>query len=164
MRIPVGRIIRTDMGMQKWGMVLYLVINPPIICQNCNEVVFEWRSNWEKVFCPCCDNEIKHRDYLPCPVCGEMDYHSLRVVHNNNFHYDSVSGQVTQYCDKRGKVINMCGKSIMKQIKNQSIILLTAKESQDVKRKIVWTGSDDYDPIKPMPQQIINQFPYDEQE
>ena len=58
----------------------------------------------------------------------------------------------------------MCGKSIMKQIKNQSLILLTAKESQDIKRKIVWTGSDDYDPVKPMPIQIINKFPYNEQE
>jgi hypothetical protein len=32
MRIPVGRIIRTDMGNDKWGIILYMVINPPIIC------------------------------------------------------------------------------------------------------------------------------------
>jgi hypothetical protein len=41
---------------------------------------------------------------------------------------------------------------------------MTAKQSQDIKRKLVWTGIMDYDPTKPMPQWIIDKFPYDEQE
>ncbi len=40
MQIPVGRIIWTDMGTNKWGRVIYMVINPPIICETCNSVIF----------------------------------------------------------------------------------------------------------------------------
>lgn len=164
MRIPVGRIIRADMGDDKWGRVLYMVVNPPIVCETCGSVVFEWRSTAGDVICPDCGNVIRTREYCPCPVCGGDDYHTLRVVHNNNWHYDSVSGEVTEYCDKRGVVMNRCGKSLMDDFKHQRIYLLTARESQDIKRKITWTGSDDYDPLKPMPQWIIDKFSYDMQE
>jgi hypothetical protein len=33
------------MGAHKWGVVLYMVVNPPIICETCGAVVFEWRSS-----------------------------------------------------------------------------------------------------------------------
>lgn len=164
MRIPVGRIIRTDMGNDKWGMVLYMVINPPIICETCGAAVFEWRSSEEQVICPACENVIKQRNYLSCPTCGQDDYHTLRVVNNNNWQYDSITGQVTQYCDKRGIVLDMCGKSIQKDIKSQKLQLMTSKQTQDIKRKLVWTGSMDYQPTKPMPQWVIDKFPYDAQE
>ena len=162
-RIQQGRIIRTDTGYEKWGIVLYMVINPPIICETCGSVIFQWRQIDGVLICPDCENVVTKRDYFPCPFCGQNDYHTLRVVHNNNWHYDSITGQVTQYCDKKGQVLNLCGKSLMEQIKNQSIVLMTAKESQDMKRKILWTRSDDYDPVKPMPQWVIDAFPYDKQ-
>lgn len=164
MNIPVGRIIRTDMGDEKWGVVLYMVVNPPIICETCGSVVFEWRSNEGQVFCPDCENIIATREYYPCPDCGQNDYHTLRVVNNNNWHYDSVTGQITEYCDKRGTVINVCGKSLMKDIKNQKVKLMNPVESQNIKRKLVWTGIMDYDSCKPIPQWIIDKFPYDAQE
>lgn len=164
MRIPVGRIIRTDMGYDKWGAVLYMVVQPPIICETCNSVVYEWRSNSGEVICPACNNVITHRDYFPCPVCGGDDYHTLRIVSNNNWHYDSVTGQVTQYCDKQGIVLNVCGKSIMNDIKHQFVCLMTPKQSQNIKRKLVWTGSMEYDSTKLMPQSIIDAYPYDAQE
>jgi hypothetical protein len=75
-----------------------------------------------------------------------------------------VSGEVTEYCDKRGVVINVCGKSLMNDIKSQKVTLMNANQSQDIKRKLVWTGVMDYDPTKPMPQWIIDKFPYGEQE
>jgi hypothetical protein len=40
MRIPAGRIIRTDMGDERWGVVLYMVIQPPVICETCQSVIF----------------------------------------------------------------------------------------------------------------------------
>ena len=45
MNIPVGRIIQVDMGAEKWGRVVYLVINPPIVCETCDSVIFEWKSS-----------------------------------------------------------------------------------------------------------------------
>lgn len=164
MRIPVGRIIRVDMGMDKWGVVLYMVVNPPIVCEHCNTVVFEWRSSAGDVICPDCGKVIRTRFYYPCPVCHGNDYHTLRVVNNNNWHYDSTMGEVIEYNDRKGTVMNICGKSLMEDFKYQRMFLLTAKESQDVKRKIMWTGSDDYDSRKPMPQSIIDMFPYNAQE
>lgn len=164
MNIPVGRILRTDMGSDKWGVVLYMVVNPPIVCETCGSVIFEWRSSQENVICPDCENIVNERNYYKCPDCGENDYHTLRVVNNNNWHYDSITGEVTQYCDKRGIVINVCGKSLMKDIKQQKVTLMNAHQSQDIKRKLVWTGIMDYDSTKPMPQWIIDKFPYDAQE
>lgn len=164
MRLPVGRILRTDMGTDKWGIVLYMVVNPPIICQTCGSVIFEWRSSEQNVICPSCEKIITHRDYFNCPTCQQDDYHTLRVVNNSNWNYDSTTGEVTEYCDKKGVVINICGKSLQKDIKSQKIQLMTAKQSQDIKRKLVWTGIMDYDSTKPMPQWIIDRFPYNEQE
>ena len=40
---------------------------------------------------------------------------------------------------------------------------MSSKQSQIIKRKLVWTSSMDYDPSKPMPQEIIDMFPYDKQ-
>lgn len=164
MNIPVGRIIRTDMGMDKWGRVLYMVVNPPIVCEHCDTVVFEWRSSLGDVICPDCGNVIRTRFYYPCPHCHGNDYHTLRVVNNDNWHYDSTRGEVNEYNDKKGVVLNICGKLLMDDFKHQRMFLLTARESQDVKRKIAWTGSDDYEPGKPMPRDIIDRFPYESQE
>ena len=161
--IPVGRLIWTDMGADKWGRVLYMVVNPPIVCCCCGAVVFEWRSEGGDTHCPNCGCRMCRKIYFPCPVCGEMDYHTLRVVSNNNWSYDSATGEVIEYCDKRGRSVNVCGKSLEDDIRHQRLRLLSAKETQDVKRKIVWTSSMDYDPTKPMPQAIIDQFPYDAQ-
>ena len=159
MNIPVGRIIQIDMGSDKWGSVVYMVVNPPIICEHCDSVVYEWRSSVGDVVCPDCGNIIRHRDYLPCPICGDMDYHCLRVVCNNNWHYDSTNDEVIDYNDKAGRIIYVCGRQLLYEIKKQLLVLLTPNESALVKRKLVWTSSDDYDPAKPMPQAIIDKFP-----
>ena len=173
MNIPVGRIIYVDMGEDKWGRVLYMVVRPPIVCEHCDAVIFEWRETCFDedaglyvpcdVVCPDCGNVVKDRFYYPCPRCHGNDYHTLRVVNNNNWYYDSTSGYVNEYNDKKGKTISVCGRSLMDDIKHQRMHLLTARESQDVKRKVAWTGCDDYDPTKPIPQSIIDQFPYDAQ-
>lgn len=164
LRIPVGRLLWTDMGQDKWGRVLYMVVNPPIVCCCCGAAVFEWRSSDPEVICPGCGCRICKKRFLPCPKCGGMDYHTLRVVNNNNWCYDSVTGQVIEYCDRRGTAVSMCGKSIEADIRSGRLRLLSAKESQDRKRMIVWTGSMDYAPQKPMPQEIIDRFPYSAQE
>ena len=164
MKIPVGRILSVDMGDNRWGRVLYMVVQPPIVCEHCDTVVFEWRSSAGDVICPECGNVIMERFYYPCPRCGGNDYHTLRIVNNNNWHYDSTSGEVNEYNDQKGRVMNICGKLLMEDIKQQRMCLMTARESQDIKRKITWTGSDDYVAGKPMPQSIIDMFPYSAQE
>lgn len=141
-----------------------MVINPPIVCQTCQTIVQGWKSSKGDVICPDCGNIIYHRDYLPCPQCNEMDYYSLIIVNNNNWHYDSVTNEVTDYNDKKGVMFNICGKRLEKDINEQNIQLMSAKVSQDIKRKIYWTSIDDYDPTKPMPQYIIDKFPYDKQD
>ena len=158
MIIPAGRILMTDTGHGKWGRVVYMTVNPPIVCENCNAVVFEWRSSGGDVVCPECGKTIKDRFYYPCPHCHGDDYHSLRVVNNNNWHYDSTTGEVTEYNDKKGVVLNVCGKELMEDIRHNRVTLLTEREGNEVKRKIIWTSSDDYDSSKPMPQEIRDMF------
>lgn len=158
MRIEPGRIIRTDMGQEKWGSVIYMVVNPPIICETCNAVVFEWRQNDGEVICPDCGNVIRRREYCPCPTCGGNDYHTLRVVANNNWHYEFLSDTVTEMNDKQGRVINICGKSLQKDIDEQRVTLYNEEQSKEIKRKILWTSSMDYDPEKKMPEDIKKSF------
>lgn len=158
MNIPVGRIIQVDMGAERWGRVVYLVINPPIVCETCDSVVFEWKSSDEQVICPSCQNVINERFYAPCPYCGDNDFVSLRVVNNNNFHYDSHSGEVTEYNDQYGRTINVCGKNLDKEIKEGKVKLLSEQDSNKVKQKILWTSQDDYDPTKPIPDWIKDKF------
>ena len=145
------------MGAEKWGRVVYLVINPPIVCETCDAVVFEWKTT-EQVVCPACQNLITKRFYAPCPHCGDNDFVSLRVVNNNNFHYDSHSGEVTEYNDQCGRLVNVCGKSLEKEIKQGKVKLLSEQDSRKVKQKILWTSLDDYDPTKPMPDWIKDKF------
>ena len=59
--------------------------------------------------------------------------------------------------------MSYCGKALMDDIRSGRMTLLSAKDSQDVKRRIIWTGSSDYDSTKQMPQSIIDQFPYSAQ-
>ena len=158
MDIPVGRLLTVDMGQDKWGKVIYMVINPPIVCEHCCSVIYEWKSSDEGVICPECENIIKHRDYYPCPKCGNIDYMSLRVVNNNNWQYDSVTGEVIEYNDKAGFVINICKKELEKEILTHKIILLSEKDSVNVKRKILWTSSNDYKPGQPIPDWIKEKF------
>lgn len=152
------------MGSDKWGRVLYMVVNPPIVCEHCGTVVFEWRSSEGDVVCPDCGRVIRDRFHYPCPRCHGDDYHTLRVVNNNNWHFDSTRGEVNEYNDKEGAVMNVCGKSLMEDFKSQRMFLLTARESQDIKRKLTWAMSDDYDSRKLMPQSIVDRFPYNAQE
>ena len=160
MDIQIGRLLYVDMGQDKWGRVIYMVINPPIVCEHCNSVVFEWKSSAEQTICPDCGNVIEQRNYYPCPKCGELDYMTLRVVNNTNWHYDSTTGEVTEYNDKAGFTINTCRKELEKAINKHEIRLFSEKESAAVKRKILWTSLDEYEPGKPMPEWIKEKFPY----
>lgn len=162
MYIPVGRILWVDTGDQKWGKVLYMVANPPIVCETCNSVVFDWRSS-EDVICPVCESIVEERFYYPCPKCGEQDYMTLRVVNNNNWHYDSTTGLVNEYNDKLGFSINVCSKDLQKEIDKQLIRLYSVKDTVDTKRKILWTSQDEYDSTKPIPEWIKEQFKYEDQ-
>lgn len=164
MNIPIGRLLWIDMGQAKWGRVLYMVVQPPIVCETCNSVIFEWRSSVEMLLCPACDNEVVERDYYPCPHCGELDYMTLRVVNNNNWGYDFVSGDITEYNDKAGFVINTCGKELRKEISEGKIVLLSARDTVNTKRRLTWTFNDNYDASKPMPDWIIEKLPYDGQD
>ena len=67
---------------------------------------------------------------------------------------------VTEYNDKAGFTINTCRKELEKAINKHEIRLFSEKESAAVKRKILWTSLDEYEPGKPMPEWIKEKFPY----
>lgn len=160
MEIPWGRILELDMGAQKWGRVLYLVIKPTLICSVCGFKINNWRKDSEGyIVCPYCE-QVTDENYEICK-CGEHDQMRLRVVQNNNFGLDA-DGMV-ELNDKVGKGISVCKKELEKEIEEHKIRLLNAKESVDKKRLIEWTSSDDYDPVKPMPDWIIEKWKYENQ-
>lgn len=163
MSIPIGRILFVDMGSDRWGGVLYMIVNHPIICETCNSVIFDWRST-DIVICPNCENDVLLRDYYPCPKCGEYDYLTMRVVNNNNWYYDSSNERVNEYNDKAGFVINACEKDLIKEIREGKITLYSARQSVDAKRKLLWINQDEYDPTKSIPEWINEQFKYEDQQ
>lgn len=164
MNIPIGRLLWIDTGDRKWGRVLYMAVNPPIVCETCNTVIFDWLSLTEQLICPSCENVVIERNFCPCIRCNEMDYMTLRVVNNNNWGYDFISGQVTEYNDKAGFTINVCKKELVKEITSGKIHLLSAKDTVNVKRKLMWTFQDEYDSTKSIPEWIIEKFKYEDQE
>ena len=163
MQIPLGRVLQVDMGSQKWGMILYLVIKPTLICNNCGQKINNWRKDKNGyICCPYC-YKLTEQIYQKCPYCNEYDLMRLRVIQSDNWGIDN-----QQYIEARnskvGRGISLCKKQLQKQIKTGKIRLLSAKESVDKKRLIQWSRRDDYDPSKPIPEQIIQYWKYQEQQ
>lgn len=162
MEIPLGRILEVDLGIDKWGMTLYLVIKPTLICDICGERINNWRKD-ENGYIECSNCEdFTTQQYLPCPYCKDNDLMRLRVIQNNNWGIDN-DGHLTQLNDKVGKGLNICKKELQKEIKSGKIRLLSAKQSVDKKRLIEWSMRIDYDPSKEMPQDIIDYWKYENQ-
>ena len=162
MDIPLGRILQVDRGETKWGMILYLVVKPTLNCTNCGEQINDWGKDENGfIFCHYCQ-DITQQNYLKCTKCGEDDLMRLRVIQSDNWSID-LEGNIQQRNDKVGKGISICKKQLQKEIKNGKIKLLSAKESVDKKRLIQWSCRIDYDPTKPMPQDIIDYWKYENQ-
>lgn len=162
MQIPLGRIIFTDLGINKWGRTLYLVIKPTLECTNCGYHINNWKKEQDGfIYCPNC-NSVTEQNYVRCK-CGQYDLIRLRVIQNNNWGVDN-EGVVTELNDKIGHGISQCKKELQKQIKQGGLKLLSAKQSVDKKRLIAWTSSDDYQPGKPIPDEIIEYWRYEDQE
>ena len=162
MNIPLGRLLEIDMGQNKWGRVLYMVIRPTIVCPTCESNINNWRKDENGVLiCPFCDEVIFDEKYEQCQ-CGEYDQMRLRVVQNNNF--GLFEDEMIELNDKIGKGLSICKKELQKQIKQHKIRLLSAKQTVNRKRLIEWTSCDDYDPVKSMPDWIIEKWKYENQD
>lgn len=162
MQIPLGRILQVDMGIQKWGMILYLVIKPTLICDNCGQKINNWRKDENGyIWCYNCQ-QITTQNYQKCPYCNDDDLMRLRVIQSDNWGVD-IQQNLELRNSKVGRGISICKKQLQKQIKAGKIRLLSAKESVDKKRLIQWSSRDDYDPSKPIPQQIIQYWRYQDQ-
>jgi len=55
MQIPLGRILFIDMGIERWGRVLYMVVRSPIRCTNCGTKIDDWKKD--------------EQGYIECPYC-----------------------------------------------------------------------------------------------
>lgn len=162
MQIPLGRIIFTDLGINKWGRTLYMVVKPTLQCTVCGYHINNWKKDQNgDIYCPNC-GRITEQNYVKCS-CGQYDLMRLRVIQNNNWGMDN-QGQVTQLNDKIGHGISQCKKSLQKQIQKGSLTLFSAKQTVDRKRLITWVSSDDYQPGKPIPDNIIQYWKYEDQE
>ena len=164
MNIPLGRLLKIDMGESKWGRVIYIVARPPIICPECNEIIHDWfydENNY--LICPYCETLIEKEIYAPCPYCNDNDLIRLRVVQNNNWGIDN-DGKVYELNDKVYFGLTICKKSLEKDIISGKIKLLSAKETVDCKRMIDWTNSDDYEPGKEIPQSIKDKWKSEDQQ
>lgn len=134
------------------GTLLYMVLKSPIECEHCGFTLLDWDKNEnDEVICPECSRTILEFRKKKCS-CGEEDLVSLIVASNNNFHvsYDGV----TPYEHLINLVKPYCIKSILKEISQGKIRKLSHEEEIYRKRLLIWTGSDDYEPGKPIPQWI----------
>ena len=165
MDIPLGRIIFTDTGVEMWGRVLYMVVNPPIYDNDGFTVIHSWQEEEDgKVYSPNTNEEITNIVYIPCNYCRGDDLMRLRVVQNNNWGLDNPTDEVTEFNDKAYHCINVCKKEVEKEIRSGKITLLNARDSVSKKRKIEWTCNDEYDSSLPMPDWIIQKWNFDDQQ
>ena len=142
----------------EYGETLYMVVNSPIICEHCGKRIIDWELNEErKFFCPKCKEEIVEFSKERC-VCGEIDQASLVVASNNNFCCNT-DGETIPYNHMVNRIFPFCEKSIIDEVKQGKIRLLSKQEANQRKRLLVWTAQNTYEPGKPMPQWIIDQFP-----
>lgn len=143
---------------EKYGETLYMVVNPPIVCEHCCKTIVDWELSEENTFfCPNCKEMIKEFSRKQCS-CGDKDIVSLIVATNNNFCYTPDEG-VIPYNSMVNRIFAICQKSIIEDVENGKIRLLSKEETIYRKRLLTWTAQDEYEPGKPMPQWIIELFP-----
>ncbi len=159
MDIPVGRLIWCDLGSFRGGLTLYLVIRPPILCPSCG-MVNKWRYDPDGILtCIYCESVISDIVPAPCP-CGDDDLMSLRVVQNNDWGLDYVEDQLHEFNNRLGRVVTTCKKRLEKELRSNDMKLLSHKESVERKRMLVWSQQTTFDPTLPIPQWIIDEWPY----
>ena len=140
------------------GETLYMIVHSPIVCEHCGCDIKDWEPNEEnKVYCPECKNIIEKFNHLICR-CGEDDLVSLVIASNNNFCCTS-DGETISYNHMVNKVSSFCKKSIIEDMNKGRIRYLSKEEAVYRKRLLVWTDQPEYEPSKPIPQWIIDQFP-----
>lgn len=144
----------------EFGETLYMVVNPPIVCEHCDFVIIDWELNEQGTFfCPACTEEVKKFQHRLCD-CGEDDMVSLVVAANNNFCCNT-DGETIPYNHMVNRIFPFCRKSIIEDINKGTVRLLSKKQANQKKRLLVWTSQSSYEPGKPIPQWIIDQFPDD---
>ena len=155
MKLNYGDILRVNH--QTLGSALYMVVNPPIVCEHCGRRIEDWCEDENgKVFCPYCSLEVIEFKPFPCP-CGENDMVTLVVAANNNFH-ESNDG-VVGYNHMVNVHYTFCRKSIENDIAEGRIHKCTPQEACQCKRLILWTSQEDFDETKEIPQWIQDTFP-----
>lgn len=178
MRIPLGRLIWVDSGTWEGGCILWMVVRGPYICGLCGGLNHEWfvdLDNNNLLTCGVCGLPVNEWEYAKCGVCGDDDWHGLRIVANNNFGISTDGLDLVTYNDKKGKHLVVCGKDFCPDRRRKKYFsnstskppvfrILSPEETIKRKRKLVWTGSDEYQPGKKMPDWVIEMFPDGSQE
>lgn len=145
-----------QMYSHQMGHVLYMVVNPPIICEHCKNVIHGWEQVQE-FKCPKCDQEIHEFQKQICK-CGEYDLIELVVAADNNFGLQS-DGEMFSYNRLVNRLYCHCLKDVEKEIESGKLKVLTDEEAVMKKRLIAWTSQDNYEPGKEMPKWIEEMFP-----
>lgn len=144
---------------ESMGETLYMVINPPIECEHCGKKIYDWElSENGEYFCPECREKIVEFKPVKCHRCGENDLVSVIVAANNNFGC-SFDGEVTPYNHMVNKISSFCKKEFIKDIEKGKIRYLSKEETIYRKRLLVWTGSNQYEPGKKMPEWVYELIP-----
>lgn len=143
---------------QSTGETLYMVINPPVVCETCKKPIYDWvLDEHESLECPSCGHKVEEFNPTPCS-CGGNDQISLVIAANNNFgcYHD---GEVIPYNHMVNRVVTVCQKSLEKEIRQGKIRILSPEETVYRKRLLAWTAENTYEPGTPMPEWVKKQFP-----
>lgn len=142
----------------EWSSTVLMVVNSEIDCEHCGRTIVDWSLGEDgRLLCPFCGEEIREFRRHPCG-CGEDDLVTLSVAANNNFGSD-LNGGVTPYNEKLNRIVTDCAKALEKQVREGRIHKCSRSEAVDIKRRIVWTSSDEYEPGTDYPQWVKDMIP-----
>lgn len=176
MRLPLGRLIWVDSGDFMGGRCLWMVIRGPFHCGLCGALNMKWfHDEFGNVICQSCGLGVNEYTFALCPHCGEDDWHSIRLVCNNDFGMSMSGDYVKAYNDNVGRVLSVCGKGFDADFRRRNFlsnsharhpeyVILSASETIRRKRLLTWTCSDDYVEGGEMPDWVIDSFPDGSQE
>jgi len=172
MRIPLGRLIWVERGDFFGGQCLWMVTRGPYICELCGGLNMSWFTNIDTglLTCGVCGLGVSSWHYAMCPVCGEDDWHGLRLVSNNDFGMSIGGDDVRVYNDLVGKKQSVCGNEFDRvNIRRNSLRdsvsrkpefkVFSAEETLKRKRLLVWSSSDDYRSDVAMPSWVYDLYP-----
>lgn len=135
-----------------YGAALFMVVNPPVVCESCGEVIRVWDYEEDgTVKCPFCGYSNVDPPVLKDRFGNEMM--SLAVAANSDTGTDSPNWTPI-YNFLVNKVYSYSVKSVEDDVRNGRLHLCSDEEAFNRKCMIVWTNTEGYGPGLPVPEWI----------